>query len=99
MKGFSARVGDARRLPVDDRSDDAVLVLGPLDHLQVRADRVAVWREAAWVLTPGGVVIATAISRFASLVDGLAQEHRFCSGPSAWRASRVVEPAGAPARR
>lgn len=77
VERFSASVGDARRLPVADSSQDAVLVLGPLYHLQDRADRVAVWREAARVVSPGGVVIAMAISRFASLFDGLAQEYLF----------------------
>lgn len=77
VAGFSASVGDARRLPVADASQDAVLVLGPLYHLQDRADRVAVWREAARAATPGGVVIAMAISRFASLFDGLAQGYLF----------------------
>jgi SAM-dependent methyltransferase len=66
----SAAVGDARRL---DRPDgaDAVLLLGPLYHLTGRADRLAAWGEARRVLRPGGVVVAAAISRFASTLDGL----------------------------
>ena len=67
----SAEVGDARRLPRGDGSVDAVLLLGPLYHLTERADRVAAWREAARVARPGGVVLAAAISRFASTLDGL----------------------------
>ena len=67
----SATVGDARDLQVDDACADAVLLLGPLYHLTERADRVQAQREAHRILKPGGVVIAAAISRFASLMSGL----------------------------
>jgi SAM-dependent methyltransferase len=67
----SARVGDARRLDFADASADAVLMLGPLYHLTGRADRRAALAEARRVLKPGGLVFAAAISRFASLLDGL----------------------------
>ncbi|NUU19121.1 methyltransferase domain-containing protein [Cellulomonas humilata] len=74
---FSATVGDARALDLPDASMDAVLLLGPLYHLTDRVDRLAAWREALRVVVPGGVVIAMAISRFASLFDGLAQSYLF----------------------
>jgi ubiquinone/menaquinone biosynthesis C-methylase UbiE len=67
----SLRVGDARALEFADGSADAVLLLGPLYHLTERADRVAALREARRVTSAGGVVVAAAISRFASLMDGL----------------------------
>lgn len=70
-------VGDARDLPAARASVDAVLLLGPLYHLTERADRVRALREAARVVRPGGVVVAAAISRFASLFDGLAREFLF----------------------
>jgi ubiquinone/menaquinone biosynthesis C-methylase UbiE len=66
-----AETGDARALPAADRSADAVLLLGPLYHLQEAADRMRALREARRVLRPGGVVAAAAISRFASTIDGL----------------------------
>lgn len=65
----SAAVGDARRLPVADRSADATLLLGPLYHLTERAERVAALREAARVTRPGGVVAAATISRQAPFMD------------------------------
>ncbi|MEZ0446357.1 class I SAM-dependent methyltransferase [Cellulomonas sp. ICMP 17802] len=74
---FTATVGDARALALPDASVDAVLLLGPLYHLTDRADRLAAWREALRVVEPGGVVVAMAISRFASLFDGLAQGYLF----------------------
>jgi ubiquinone/menaquinone biosynthesis C-methylase UbiE len=64
-------VGDARSLSQGDESVDAVLLLGPLYHLTLRDDRIQVLREAWRVVCPGGVVVAAAISRFASTIDGL----------------------------
>ncbi len=49
--------------------------MGPLYHLTERADRILAWSEAARVVRPGGVVAAAAISRFASLIDGLSGMH------------------------
>jgi SAM-dependent methyltransferase len=68
---FSAIVGDARALPFADRAADAVILFGPLYHLTAREDRLRALREARRVLRPGGVLLAAAISRFASLCDGL----------------------------
>jgi ubiquinone/menaquinone biosynthesis C-methylase UbiE len=67
----SAEVGDARGLPQEDASADAVLLLGPLYHLVEREDRLACLREARRVLRPGGIVWVAGISRFASLFDSL----------------------------
>ena len=65
--------GDARRLTASSNSTDAVLLLGPLYHLLERSDRLIALREARRILKPQGVLIAAAISRFASLIDGLAR--------------------------
>jgi ubiquinone/menaquinone biosynthesis C-methylase UbiE len=65
--------GDARRLTAPSNSADAVLLLGPLYHLVERSDRLVALREARRILKPQGVLIAAAISRFASLIDGLAK--------------------------
>jgi SAM-dependent methyltransferase len=67
----SVREGDARSLREADATVDAVLLLGPLYHLPERVDRLAALAEARRVLRPGGVVFAAAISRFASMLDGL----------------------------
>jgi ubiquinone/menaquinone biosynthesis C-methylase UbiE len=70
---FTAAVGDARSLAEADASLDVVLLLGPLYHLTENGDRRAALAEARRVLAPGGLIAATAISRFASLLDGLAK--------------------------
>lgn len=71
----SAVVGDARELPFADASFDAVLLLGPLYHLQERQERLRALGEARRVLRPGGVLAAAGISRFAPTVDGLVAGH------------------------
>lgn len=70
---FTVAEGDARSLVEAARSFDAVLFLGPLYHLTRREDRLAALAEAHRVLKAGGVVAAAAISRFASVLDGLAR--------------------------
>jgi ubiquinone/menaquinone biosynthesis C-methylase UbiE len=67
----SATVGDACQLPFGSESADAVLLLGPLYHLTDRRDRLRALSESRRVLRNGGVLFAAAISRFASLLDGL----------------------------
>ena len=69
----SIQSGDARELPQVDGSVDAVLLLGPLYHLTERSERIAALREAHRVLRPRGVMVAAAISRFASLMAGLTE--------------------------
>ncbi|MEP6476125.1 MAG: class I SAM-dependent methyltransferase [Actinomycetota bacterium] len=75
-----AVVGDARSLPWEDAGFDAVLLFGPLYHLTEGDDRLRAMSEAARVVRPGGVVMAAAISRFASFVDGLV--HRRFADPA-----------------
>jgi len=66
-----AALGDARQLEFADDSFDGLLLLGPLYHLSEREERVQALREAARVTRPGGAICCAAISRFASLMDGL----------------------------
>ncbi len=68
---FTTTEGDARDLPGDDSTYDAVLLLGPLYHLTDLSERIQALTEARRVVKPGGPVIVAAISRFASLLDGL----------------------------
>lgn len=67
----SVQAADARRLPHPDGSMAAVLVMGPLYHLTAREDRLQALREARRVLARPGVLVAAAISRYASALDGL----------------------------
>ena len=62
------------RLPQENGSAAVVLVMGPLYHLPSAADRVASLREAFRVLAGDGIAAVTAISRYASALDGLARK-------------------------
>ncbi len=72
-RAYDVEQGDGRHLPHPDGAFDAVLVMGPLYHLVERADRIAVLHEARRVVRPDGIVAAAAISRLASLLDGLSR--------------------------
>src|SRR5262249_49423723 len=67
----SVRVGDAKSLPWDAATADAVLLLRPLYHLTAAEDRHAALKEAHRVLKPNGTLVAVGVSRFASAMDGL----------------------------
>jgi ubiquinone/menaquinone biosynthesis C-methylase UbiE len=70
----TCQVGDARELAFADGAADGVLLLGPLYHLTDPAERLRALREVCRVLRPGGVMVAAAISRYASALDGLARD-------------------------
>ena len=74
---FDAIIGDALRLEEPEGQWDAVLLMGPLYHLTERADRLQALGEARRVVRPGGAVFVAAISRFASLLDGLSRGFLF----------------------
>lgn len=75
--GVEVEQGDARSLHAESASFDAVLLMGPLYHLQDPSDRLKVWQEARRVVRPGGIVVGAAISRFASLFDGISKGYLF----------------------
>ena len=66
----SIQLGDACSLPYDNDQFDMVLLLGPLYHLPEKADRLQAIKEVHRVLKPGGIMLAAAITRYASLLDG-----------------------------
>ena len=64
------RVGDARDLgDIPSTEFDAVLLMGPLYHLVLEADRSAALRSAYRCLRPGGVIFSALISRFGVLAN------------------------------
>jgi ubiquinone/menaquinone biosynthesis C-methylase UbiE len=69
----SAQTGHARELPWPDESADACLLFGPMYHLTDSGERQEALAEARRILRPGGLLLVTAISRFASTMAGLAR--------------------------
>ncbi len=63
-------VADARNLSkVTEKGFDAVLLMGPLYHLVVKADRELALKEAFHRLRSGGVIFSAFISRFGVMGD------------------------------
>jgi SAM-dependent methyltransferase len=73
-------IGDARDLDLGDASVDAVLLLGPLYHLD-RDDRVGALREAGRIVRPGGPVFGAAITRWAARLDGVLKQRMYADYP------------------
>jgi SAM-dependent methyltransferase len=65
------QIADARQIDIPSGSVDGVLLLGPLYHLDKRADRMRALREASRILRPGGLIFVSAVSRWAQRLDGL----------------------------
>lgn len=96
--GIDAELGEAERLDQPDDSVDAVLLMGPLYHLVEETSRLRALREARRVLHPGGVLIATAISRFAALLDQLVRLDRFHEPDEMARVETITRTGVLPAR-
>jgi SAM-dependent methyltransferase len=92
--GVEAAVGDARQLDLADESADAVLLLGPLYHLDRRDDRVQALAEARRVVRSGGPVFVAAISRWAPRLHGLLVERVAQHYPVAGEMIQGVERTG-----
>jgi SAM-dependent methyltransferase len=90
-------VGDARDLDLADASADAsadaVLLLGPLYHLD-RADRIQALREAGRIVRPGGSVFGAAISRWAPRLDGVLAQRLYETEPDMEEMVAEVERTG-----
>jgi SAM-dependent methyltransferase len=78
---IDSTVADARALDLPDDSVDAVLLLGPLYHLPVLADRLKALAEARRVGRPGAPVVAAAISQWAPRLHGVLTERLYKKYP------------------
>lgn len=69
----SFKIGDARELEFSDDFAEIVLLMGPMYHLVKKNDRLTALKEAHRVLKKEGLMIVTAISKFASTLDGFVE--------------------------
>ena len=69
--GIESSVADARDLDLPDASVDAVLLLGPMYHMERRSDRLRALAESRRVVRHGGPVFVAVISRWAPRMDGV----------------------------
>jgi SAM-dependent methyltransferase len=86
-------VGDARGLDLAGASADAVLLLGPLYHLD-RAGRAEALREAARIVRPRGPVFGAAITRWAARLDGVLKLRMYADHPQMERMVAGLERSG-----
>lgn len=87
-------VGDARQLDLADESVDAVLLLGPLYHLDRRGDRVRALAQAQRIVRRGGPVFAAAISRWATRMDAVLRLRVYERLPGAEAEMEAIERTG-----
>ena len=91
---IQAAVADARQLDLTSESADAVLLLGPLYHLDRRRDRMQALAEAQRVVRPGGPVFVAAISRWAARMDGILRLRLYEAIPGAEAELAAIERTG-----
>jgi hypothetical protein len=85
------------KIPADDGVADAVLLFGPLYHLTDAEDRLKAIGEARRVLRAAGVLLAVAVLRFASALDGIPRG--FIRDPFAGNFRRPRRPPAQTSRR
>ncbi len=63
--------GNALKLKEYKQEYDVILLMGPLYHLTEESDRQKVVKEAVRLLKPGGILVASFISKYAPIQDQL----------------------------
>lgn len=91
---IEAAVADARQLDLASESADALLLLGPLYHLDRRQDRMQALAEARRVVRPGGSVFVAGISRWATRMDGILRLRLYEAIPGAEAELAAIERTG-----
>ena len=71
---FISKLGEARKVPIDDQTIDLVILHGPLYHLPRQQDRINALKEAKRIMKPGATILGFAITYAASSLAAL------CSG-------------------
>lgn len=80
----SAEVCDARSVPREDGSADAVLLMGPLYHITDYNERAKAISECFRLLKPGGKLYAAALTPFSCLLHNITVYAPFEEGGHRW---------------
>ena len=80
----AAEVCDARSVPREDNSADAILLMGPLYHITDHAERARTVSESYRLLKPGGKLYAAALTPFSCLLHNITVYSPFEEGGHRW---------------
>ena len=76
----SSEVADAREVPREDNSADAVLLMGPVYHITDYGERLRAIRESFRVLKTGGKLYCAALTPFSVLLHNITIYEPFAEG-------------------
>lgn len=82
VKLKSAEVCDAICVPRDDKSADAILLMGPMYHITDYNERVNVIKESRRLLKDDGVLFTAALTPYSVLLDNITKYTPFSEDPN-----------------
>ncbi|MEE1077201.1 MAG: class I SAM-dependent methyltransferase [Acutalibacteraceae bacterium] len=78
----SATVCDAINVPKEDKSADAVLLMGPLYHITDYNERIAAIKESRRLLKDGGILFTAALTAYSVLLYNITVYNPFGDNPN-----------------
>lgn len=81
-KLYSAEVCDALSIPRNDKSADAVLLMGPLYHITDYNERISAIKESRRLLKDGGVFFSAALTPYSVLLYNITVYDPFGDNPN-----------------
>lgn len=78
----SATVCDAINVPKEDKSADAVLLMGPLYHITDYNERIAAIKESRRLLKDGGILFTAALTPYSVLLYNITVYNPFGDNPN-----------------
>lgn len=78
----SAEVCDAVNVPINDKSADAVLLMGPLYHIIDYNERISAIKESRRLLKDGGVLFTASLTPYSVLLHNITVYNPFGESPN-----------------
>ncbi len=79
---LSSSVCDAISVSRNDKSADAILLMGPMYHITDYSERIAALSESRRLLKDGGVVFTAALTPYSILLDNITRYNPFSDNPN-----------------